>query len=285
MKTTALIFALIDFVTTHFVQAQQSDLQAMVDAERAFIEMAKTQNRRDAFLFFLSDSAVTQGPDGPIKGKARLQQQSAGSDWLNWEVGYSDMAGSGDFGFNTGPWEFRAKKADEKPTAFGEFNSIWKKQVDGSWKNVLDIGISHGAPSEPVKWYTTSKPLAAANAKYKKIGAALAAENTFQMEVSKDWKAAYRNFVSSEAHLMVAGQLPFVGSSLLDKYLSASPAQRNVRILGTETATSGDLGYVYGTTDVSFTKEGKPETKVATFVRVWKVEGGKWKIVLDVLTF
>ncbi len=285
MKRVLLVLALIQPLGSLRAQSSNRDLQAMVDAEKAFIEMAKTQNRRDAFLYYLSDSAVTQGPNGPIKGKVRIEQQPVGNDWLHWEVAYSDISESGDFGFNTGPWEFRAAKTDENPVAFGEFNSVWKKQTDGLWKNVLDIGISHGEPTEQVKWYTTNKPLIATSAKSKKMGAALAAESAFQKELAKDRKGTYLKFVSSEAHLMVTGQLPFVGSSTLDEFLNACPSQSKTKILGTETATSGDLGYVYGTTEVSLRREEKLEAKNATFVRVWKFEGGNWKIVLDVLTF
>ncbi len=285
MKITATIIALISLLATDFVQAQQGDLQAMINTEKAFIEMAKTQNRRDAFLYFLADSAVTQGPSGPVKGKTPIQQQAINDDWLKWEVAYSDIAGSGDFGFNTGPWEFRANRTDQKPVAYGEFNSVWKKQTDSTWKNVLDIGISHGAPVTPVKWYTTNNPMVSTKPISKNMGEAIAAESAFQKELAKDWKGAYHRFVSAEAHLMVAGQLPFVGASMLDAYLFACPAQRMANVLGTETATSGDLGYVYGTTDVSLAKEGKMEMRKATFVRVWKFERGEWKIVLDVLTF
>jgi hypothetical protein len=42
---------------------------------------------------------------------------------------------------------------------------------------------------------------------------------------------------------------------------------------------------VYGTVDVALTKDGTSETKKATFVRVWKLEGGAWRIVLEVVTF
>lgn len=285
MKLLPFIMVLIASVSTLLAQSANPNLQAMVDAEKAFIEMAKTQNRRDAFLYFLTDSAVTQGPNGPTKGKARIEQQKVTNDWLFWEVGYSDIAASGDFGFNTGPWEFRANKTDEKPVAWGEFNSIWKKQPDGSWKNALDIGISHDAPTEPVRWSTSKKPLGASKVKAKKMGAAFAAEIEFQKNLANNRKTAYQKSISPEARMMVAGHLPFVGSPKLNDFLKACPPQSNVKVLGTETASSGDLGFVYGTVDVSLTKDGKPENKKATFVRVWKFESGKWKIVLDVLTF
>lgn len=283
MKFSLIIFIL--FLPVALTAQSNADLQAMVDAERAFIKMAKEKNRRDAFLFFLSDSAVTQGPKGPTRGKARIQQQQVTNDWLYWEVAYSDISSSGDFGFNTGPWEFRQNKTDEKAVAWGEFNSIWKKQLDGSWKNVLDIGISHGSPVNPIRWATTNKPLLTTKEKARKVGAAYAAETTFQQEVIKDRRDAYGKYISPEVHLMVSGQLPFVGPARLDDYLKTCPVQGNPSTLGTETAASGDLGYVYGTVDVTLTKEGKLETRNATFVRVWKFEDEQWKIVLDVLTF
>jgi ketosteroid isomerase-like protein len=136
----AFFLVLLNSYTTK-AQFANPNLQAMVDAERAFIEMAKTQNTRDAFLFFLTDSVITAGPQGLRTGKGHIQNQAVDPGWLNWEVAFCDIASSGEMGYNTGPWEYRAQKTDEKPVAYGEFHSIWKKQPDGTWKNILDIGI------------------------------------------------------------------------------------------------------------------------------------------------
>lgn len=117
------------------------------------------------------------------------------------------------------------------------------------------------------------------------IDAALSAEQTFQKELTRNRQEAYQKFISKEVRMMVTGQLPFVGASELGNYLHECPVQTHPKILGTETASSGDLGYVYGTVDVSLAKNGTSETKKATFVRVWKLEGGSWRIVLEVVTF
>jgi len=265
------------------VCAQPPALREIVDAERAFIEMARTQNRRDAFLFYLSDSAVTQGPQGPMKGKSRIAAQPVREDWLFWEVAYSDIAASGDFGFNTGPWYYRPNRTDEKPVAFGEFNSVWKKQSDGSWKNILDIGISHGPSNDPVNWGTSR--IAPVRSTDRKLPTAKSAELDFQVALGKNPAEAYRRFVSSEVRMMVIGHTPFVGSSLLDAYLAACPSSKDPVVLGSEIASSGDMGYVYGTVDVTVTQEGSPAVKRATFIRIWKREGKAWKIVLEVLSY
>ena len=61
---------------------------------------------------------------------------------LAWQPSFAGMAASGDMGFTTGPWEAKADIKDEKPSGVGHFVTVWKKQADGSWKFVVDLGIS-----------------------------------------------------------------------------------------------------------------------------------------------
>ena len=152
-----LLFILISAGLVHAQEFSDKNLQSLADAERAFSRMAKEKNNRDAFIAFLADDAVTSAPgQGPRIGKKYLEEQPPNESWLYWEPVYSDIAASGDFGFNTGPWEFRQKQTDEKPVAFGEFVSIWKKNAQGEWKVAIDIGIGHGAPKNKPALLSTS---------------------------------------------------------------------------------------------------------------------------------
>lgn len=272
----------------------QTGLSEMVAAERAFIEMARTQNRRDAFLHFLSDSAVTQGPNGPIKGKERIQQQPVTDDWLHWSVHWSEIAYSGDFGFNTGPWEYFAKKTDEKPVAYGEFNSVWKKQPDGTWKNVLDIGISHQTPSKSFYWKIHGFPVKPPKKQKTFKGSVnelILTETNFQKSVSQDREAAYKSVTTPNSTLMFSGHLPYRGPLSSQQppdssYLVNCPLATHYAILGNEIASSHDMGYVYGTADVNTVTNGKTQIKKAMFVRIWvKQRPKKWTLELDVLSF
>ena len=287
MKNFVLVFAVLSLFTA---QAQtNANLHAMVDAERSFIAMARDQNRREAFLFFLSDDAITNSPDGPVKGKDRIRSQPLQNDLLQWEVAYSDIAASGDFGFNTGPWEYRIDRASIKPAAYGEFNSIWKKQENGSWKNVLDIGIGHGPSIEKTVWSTTRLPLKQTKKSLSPGNSnqeLLTVEREFLRHCVADRKTAYKKYISNEARIQYAGHLPFKTLDACQKFLADFKAPTNVRLINGESASSNDLGYVYGTANVTVSNEGKSESKKATYVRVWKKEDGtNWKIVLDVLTF
>ena len=51
-----------------------------------------------------------------------------------------------------------------------------------------------------------------------------------------------------------------------------------------ETASSGDLGYVYGWVTTTTTAVGKTETKRSNYLRIWKRENGRsWRVVVDVV--
>jgi ketosteroid isomerase-like protein len=53
----------------------------------------------------------------------------------------ADISASGDLGYTYGTYEFRAVGKDGNPVVeHGKYTSIWKKQRDGSWKVVLDMG-------------------------------------------------------------------------------------------------------------------------------------------------
>jgi ketosteroid isomerase-like protein len=284
---TGLLIIILPFVLP--AQTTNPDLQAMVAAERAFAQLARDQNTKDAFLYFLTDDAITSGPSGPIKGKEGIKNQEVNSSWLHWEVAFSDIAGSGDFGYNTGPWEYRANKTDEKAVAFGEFNSIWKKQADGSWRNALDIGVRHGEPASKVAWTTSSLPLNPSKRKSKAnpdITSLLEKENELLAWFEKRGNHAFESHLSSESRICRTGLLPIITKQEKQKFFIETNLPTRLHLIGGEVASSNDLGYVYGTAEVqTANKDGQSENKIATYFRVWKKEGKDWKIVLDVLSY
>ena len=270
-------------------QSDNPDLQEMVNTERAFVQMAEDQNTRDAFLYYMTDDVITSGPNGMLKGKEEIRKQEVSPGWLYWEIAFSDIASSGDIGYNTGPWEFRSNKTDEKAITFGEFNSIWKKQKDGSWKNALDIGIRHREPLQKVNWSTSSRPTKRLNMKPGVLGDAsslIKKEKEFLSLFEKQGNQAYTSYLSKESRICRTDQLPMITSVEKQKFLNETKLTTQPQIVDGEVASSNDLGYVYGSAIVQTTNNSNQfENKTATYFRVWKKEESEWKIVLDVLTY
>ena len=136
-----IFMILICLVVTMSVRGQ-SALQEMVNAEQSFSKMAEEQNARDAFLAFIADDGLLFRP-GAVNGKKWLQEHpvppSDKNPLLAWQPAFAGMSASGDMGFTTGPWELKADRNDEKPSGYGHFVTVWKKQADGSWKCVADM--------------------------------------------------------------------------------------------------------------------------------------------------
>src|SRR5262249_45829368 len=69
---------------------------------------------------------------------------------LNWAPIYGDVSQAGDLGYTTGPYTVEDRSAEKRPARHGMYSSVWKKQADGSWKVVLDLGIQVPTPVAPL---------------------------------------------------------------------------------------------------------------------------------------
>ena len=286
----AVLFCILLLLpVTAFPQLENVNLQSMVNAERAFAAMAKDKNTRDAFLFYLSDEAVTANAYGPVVGKSALKKSAVNAGLLSWDVSYCDIASSGDFGYDTGPWEFRNDRADENAVAFGEFHSVWRKESDGSWKNIVDIGIRHPASSIKPPLSTSNRPLKLQNQVIPAVTAIVSlmdAEKTFLAAYKKKGLASYNDVASPEIRFAREGEQPIITPKERITFLKGPNSFYNPALVDGGIASSGDMGYVYGTADAILMIDNKQQTKRATYLRIWKKEEAKnWKIVLDVMSF
>jgi ketosteroid isomerase-like protein len=287
MKNFVLVFVMTFAFRLSAQEFKNADLQSLSNAERAFSAMAKEKNTRDAFLFYFADSAVSSVPgQGPRIGKKYLEEQQPNESWLYWYPVYSDISSSGDFGFNTGPWEFRQKKTDEKPVAFGEFVSMWKTNANGEWKVAVDIGIGHGPVSTPVTTLNTSTtPLKKVKGKPSSKKEILEIEKNFIQAFATSGKSAYEKLLSQEVRLYRPTKEPFIGLAKADEALSNGLQNLSYSPMGADISSAGDLAFVYGKASFDVTRDGATQKRNGSYMRFWKKEDGKnWKIVLDLVT-
>ena len=109
----------------------------------------------DGWMAYVADDGVFM-PDGtdPVRGKDAIRAFytpafARPGYSLTWRPTDADVARSGDLGYTFGVYESRRTDRDGKRvTSHGKYVTIWKKQPDGSWKAVIDIGNS-GPPVSP----------------------------------------------------------------------------------------------------------------------------------------
>jgi ketosteroid isomerase-like protein len=126
--------------------ASGSDLLRKLEAD--FVQ-AVAKNGHDAFVSYFADDGVELEDGGGIKTKAEMRKEAA---WppdfsLTWAPVKDEMAASGDLGYTYGNYVLKSKNKDGKlVTHHGKYASVWKKQKDGSWKVVMDMGNSSPEP-------------------------------------------------------------------------------------------------------------------------------------------
>ena len=269
------------------VQAQ-SALQEMVKTEQAFSKMAEEKSARDAFMAFIADDGLLFRP-GAVNGKKWMIEHpvppSDKKSLLAWQPKFAGMAASGDMGFTTGPWEAKEDIKDEKPQAYGHFVTVWKKQADGSWKFVVDLGISHpqsGGPQTLWQPVATNKDIS-----FKPVDQASALkelldrDRQFSAELVKEGLAkTFLAYASSEIRLYLAGELPYVGSQAVAEVLAKKKPRIKWDLINGDVSRAGDLGYTHGTYEV--THDSKDVNERGSYVRIWQKQGGTWRVVIDV---
>jgi len=270
---------------------RQAALDSMVAAEHAFAKTAGEKGYRDAFLDFLADDSVIFRPD-PVSGKEWFRARPVSPALLSWYPILAEVSLAGDLGYTTGPWEYRAKGADDpEVAATGNFVTLWRKQADGTWKALIDHGAENPKPAssltasiaaaEPAKIDYKSLPKVDVEAERKGLAEA---DRAFGKAAEKASSAAYWSVLSRKARLYREGLQPAQGGEEIRVALAQDPAAMTWEPAGAVMAASGDLGATYGIAKSQ--EKGKEGQWVSShnYFRIWKKQPDGWKLVVDVLT-
>ena len=258
---------------------RQAALDAVVAAEKAFAKTAE-KGTRAAFLGVLAEDSVVLVP-GPMPGRATWEGRPVRPSLLSWFPVAADVSLAGDLGYTTGPWELRPKGKDDTNVLHGFYVTFWRKQADGSFKVLLDGGVSCPAP-----------PAAAAEVKIGKANPAkldnppqveeargkfmiLSADRAFaKAAASRGTAAAYADFLADDSRLYREGALPVVSKAKALESLKAQAPKMIWAPVQARVASSGDLGYSLGNETVG--------TVQGYYLRIWKKQADdSWRVVLD----
>jgi ketosteroid isomerase-like protein len=258
------------------VHAQADDaLKRMADTERAFAARERVVGWKQAFLEYFADEAVGFDGTTSVKAKDQIRQAPDPSKdaQLLWEPRYGDIAASGDLGWLTGPSTSVNPARDKGAPRHGNYASVWKRQGDGSFKVILDVGVNTPAPPPFAPGFTRARQARRYAGGAGGAHAALAAADAMLARATTSNQAdAYRGRLAPGARLHRGDVLPMTGDAAILTYLAAQPAHTASEHRYAETSQAGDLGYTWGSWDKGF------------YVRVWtRNEAGEWKLVLDVL--
>jgi len=124
-------------------EAEQQATTAVLEDQLRETETAFAQTMADrdptAFVSFLAEEAVFFGRQSELRGR-----EAVAAAWLplfegpqppfSWRPEVVAVLSSGDLGLTSGP------VLDAEGKRIATFNSVWRRQEDGSWKIVFDRG-------------------------------------------------------------------------------------------------------------------------------------------------
>lgn len=96
--------------------------------------------------WFAEDGVALGNGVAPLIGRVAIAKSAYWSPkayQLTWTPTDAVMGPSGDMGYTWGHFEGHSKDANGNPvTTTGRYMTIWRRQVDGQWKVVLDAGAN-----------------------------------------------------------------------------------------------------------------------------------------------
>jgi ketosteroid isomerase-like protein len=251
-------------------------INSLVETERSYAKLGLEKDFRAASLQVFTDDAVLFVP-GPQNGKKYWENETE-VPFLIWRPIFASIARSADLGYTTGPWEYKKSRDDAKPQAFGDFITIWKRQVDGVWRVVLDVGTNYPQPKEPageVKTFVPDFPIAHADSVRQRLEDA---EKNFTESLAQDAGAAVLAKPGDDIRVYRRGAVPAVGRTAAKVMLGSDQEKQTRKRAGSGMSQSADLAYDYG----EYSSEHENITEHGIYLSIWQLDrSSEWRLMLD----
>lgn len=245
----------------------------VIAAERAFAARHQEVSVKEAFQEFSAADGVALTPEGVRNVKEFLGTwpDTPNPGFIAWWPTMAGIAQSGDLGFTTGPASYN------KGQQFSEYFTVWKKQADGSWKWLMDLGTrprkAAGATSQDV---FVVPPSGVGAIDPKTAWAALDADEA-KLTALAATDAAVAAYYAADVRVMGYKALPANGIDAARAMLAERAADLKTQRQGSGVSDAGDLGYTYGV--ATWTQGDRAVT--GPYLRVWQRRADGWKVLVE----
>ena len=278
MKTKLTLASMTILLLSGAVYAQ-SPRQAVLAAESLFAGQVAKNGMKTAFLANAAPTAMVVENGKLVEAQAALNARPVKLNArLTWYPMLVDVAQSGDLGYTTGPWTMLQ---NERAQASGEYVTLWRKQADGQWKYVVDMGIERigVAPTAPATVPAPHQALATATPSMAPTSVLLDLDAKFAAAELLKPGATYQQYLGSEARLyrpglsMMQGLAAVANMKNLEKGYIFAPTTGYL-------SAGGDLGYVVGT--YRHSGDAKHPQESGSYLHIWRREAeAGWRLTLE----
>lgn len=124
----------------------QDPSQALFDADRAFARDVRTRRLEAWVEWFDSEGSQVDQEFRPITGHDAIRRNmleffDQPDSALEWEPDLARLSEGGKLGLTSGRFRLIARQPDGSLSSrTGRYFDVWRKQSDGSWKVLYDLG-------------------------------------------------------------------------------------------------------------------------------------------------
>jgi ketosteroid isomerase-like protein len=295
MKNKTVALCMIVALSATCLAQQKTNtpaLDSLVGSERAFANSSVKTGARPSFMMYFADDAVVFRPH-PVNYKEAIKNvpmpKNPLETTLAWEPVWGDVSRSGDLGYTTGPSVWTDHSPAKRPTYYGFYFSFWKKQPTGEWKVVFDVGTELPGPFEGSRTFR-SPQAGGERGETTTLSADQAGREIQKAEIefcsavqSTGCLKAIDGFLDKQARVYRQKLQPIIGIDSARSYFSSNPYLSSWESTNYDVASSGDLGYTYGSYVVRDVSGQSSKDEKGYYLHGWKRDAAnRWKLVAEI---
>jgi len=145
IKIAALVVLAFTFAGCNQKTDSKAEGEKLMQVSREWSKTAASRDIEKTMSYWADDAILISAGEPLRSGKKAIRQMVEESlanpgFQISWEPQKAEVSESGDMGYLTEITTITVNDSVGKPLAM-KYNSltIWKKQADGTWKNVVDV--------------------------------------------------------------------------------------------------------------------------------------------------
>ena len=144
-KLTALVLLVMIFGCKEATSDPKAEGEKLMQLSREWSKSAATDDIEKTLSYWADDAVMMSSGQPPLKGKKAIREMVEASSKIpgfkiSWEPLSVSVSKSGDMAYMIEENQITMNDSLGKPiTKFGTGVTIWRKDPDGAWKNIVEI--------------------------------------------------------------------------------------------------------------------------------------------------
>ena len=257
-------------------------IKPLLKAEKDFAAFVDSTSIRDGFLRYLSKDGVVFTPT-PVNGRELYENVQPSPGKMKWTPEVAEMDAAGFFGWTCGPWQYFPDSTATEPTEGGNYATVWRKNTDGTWWVLADIGIDNvvesldGITVHPLTGGQADDSRKSNPDTYKRA-VANAERILSRRSQGRGSRAALLAMLDVDAVILRSENQPALDRNQQGNILDDETGTASWKPTDIDVAPRGDLGMAYG--EGTAKRDGKEQA--FSYLRIWRNVAGIWRVALDV---